>query len=150
MNPVVKRILVHGGFTAGVLALVGLLFAELAGIWTAGNAGKPTSADLNPPLADSLRYRVPLTMAAGGFLFVAVCELVAWRVRGSKKPVAKTAEPPPDDAETLLNELLAQAEAKMAMERGQGSGDRGQEEGEKKTEEQKTEGAVQKPSAPPM
>ena len=147
MNPVVKRILVHGGFTAGILALVGLLFAELASIWTAGNTGKPNAADLNPPLADSLRYRVPLTMAGAGFLFVAVCELVAWRVRGNKKPGTKPAELPPDDAETLLNELLAQAEAKMASERGEGSGDRGQEEG-KNTEEQKSEDGGPKPSVP--
>ncbi|MBN9119375.1 MAG: hypothetical protein J0I06_09475 [Planctomycetes bacterium] len=116
MQPVVKRILVQGGLTAGVLALVGVLFAEMAGIWIAGQAGKPGSADLNPPLSDSLRYRVPLTLAGGGFLFVAVGELVALGVRGRKKSNAGPVEPQPDDAEKLLNELLAQAESKMALE----------------------------------
>jgi hypothetical protein len=130
MSPVVKRILVHGGFTAGVLALVGVLFAELASIWTAGNTGKPNAADLNPPLDESLRYRVPLTLGGAGFLFVAVGELIAARVRAAKA-VAKPAQPQPDDAEKLLNELLAQAEAKMALE----------------AETQKSESQEQKPEA---
>ena len=54
-------------------------------------------------------------MALWGFVFVLVGELVMWRVR-SKRAATKAAEPPPDDAEKLLNELLAQAEAKMAAE----------------------------------
>jgi hypothetical protein len=116
MNPIVRRILVHGAFTAGILALVGVLFAEMVGIWSASNAGRPGSADLNPPLDPSLQYRIPLTLAGAGFLFVAVCELVAWCVRGNKAAIAKPAQPQPDDAEKLLNELLAQAEAKMALE----------------------------------
>jgi hypothetical protein len=132
MNPVVKRILVHGGFTAGVLALVGVLFAELASMWASTNPGKPGSADLNPPLSENLRYRVPLTLAGAGFLFVAVGELVARRLRDRKQAAAKAAQPQPDEAERLLNELLAQAEAKMAAERGQGSGVGNQESGEQK------------------
>jgi hypothetical protein len=117
MHPVAKRILVNGGAAAGVLALVGVLFTELASVWMAGSAGKPNSADLNPPLMnDALRYRVPLTMAGAGFLFVAVSELVLFAVRGEKKPAAKPAERQPDEAEKLLNELLAQAESKMAQE----------------------------------
>jgi hypothetical protein len=133
MHPGVRRVLVHGAFTAGALALVGVLFAELASIWAAGSAGRPGSADLNPPLDPSLRYRIPLTMAGAGFLFVAVCELAAWYVRGNKPP-AKPTDPPPDDAEKLLNELLAQAEAKMAAE--------------SEAREQKTEGGERKPDAP--
>lgn len=110
MHPVLKRILLHGGLTAGVLALVGVMFAELAGIWLTGNATPTTSEQVGA----SLRYRVPLMMAFWGFVFVLVCELVVWKVRGSK-PV-KPAAPPPDDTEKLLNELLAQAEAKMALD----------------------------------
>ena len=115
MHPVAKRIIIHGGLTAGVLTLIGLMFAEMAGIWTAGNIGKPNSDDLNPPITDSLRYRVPLTLAGAGFLFVAVGELIGSRLR-QKKLAAQPAPPQPDDAEKLLNELLAQAEAKMAAE----------------------------------
>jgi hypothetical protein len=115
MRPVVKRILVQGGLTAGILAAVGLALAEMASIWAAGNAGKPGSADLNPPPPESLRYRIPLTLAVGGFVFVAVGEWIASRVR-ARKEAAKAAEPRPDEAEKLLNELLAQAEAKMAAE----------------------------------
>ena len=125
MHPIVKRILLHGGFTAGVLALVGLLFAELVGMWSATQAVKSNSADLNPPLSDALRYRIPLTLAGAGFLFVAVGELIRWRVRGDKKPAIEPTEPQPDDAERLLNELLAQAESKMAQEaEGQKAEDR--------------------------
>lgn len=138
MHPVVKRVLVHGAFTAGVLALIGVLFAELAGIWAAGNAGRANASDLNPPLDPALQYRIPLTLAGAGFLFVAACELVGWYVRGGKPAAVKPAEPQPDDAEKLLNELLAQAEAKMALEaesRKADSGDRTADE--------------QKPDAPP-
>lgn len=118
MHPVLKRILIHGAFTAGVLALVGALFAELAGMWAAGHTGKPGSADLNPTLPSELGYRVPLTLAVGGFLFVAVCEGgTAW-LRSRRPPPAPPPSPtaPPDEAEKLLNELLAQAEAKRAAE----------------------------------
>ena len=115
MHPVLKRVLLNGAFTAGILALVGLLFAQLAGMWVAGSA-RPGTTDINPPLNDSLRYRVPLTMAAAGFLFVLFGELAMFAIRGEKKPLTKTAERPQDEAEKLLNELLAQAEARMASE----------------------------------
>ncbi len=138
MHPVAKRIIVHGGLTAGVLALIGFMFAEMAGIWTAGSTGKPNSADLNPSVTDSLRYRIPLTLAGAGFLFVAVGELIGARLRKNKL-AAQPAQPQPDDTEKLLNELLAQAEAKMALE--QESGNRSQETGvrEQKAGEKKTE-----------
>ena len=139
MHPVLKRILLNGGVCAGLLALIGVVFMELSGVLALGGTARPGSADLNPQLPDSLRYRVPLTMAGAGFLFVAACELVMWRLRGNKPPAVKPAEPQPD-AEKLLNELLAQAEAKMAAEQ------RGQEQkaegGEQKTESES------KPHAP--
>ena len=130
MNPVLKRILVHGGLTAGLLALVGVGFAEIAKMWM-GDAAETGS---------TLRYRVPLMMAFWGFMFVAVCELVLSRIR--KNAPVKPAEPPQDDAEKLLNELLAQAEAKMALEaesqkgedREQKAEDRGQRTEKKKPE----------------
>lgn len=116
MQPLARRILIQGGLTAAVLALIGAALAELAGIWATGHAGKPNSADLNPPLDPSLRYRIPLTLAVGGFVFVAVGEWIAARIRARKDAAKVAAAPPSDDAEKLLNELLAQAEAKAAAE----------------------------------
>jgi ABC-type lipoprotein release transport system permease subunit len=114
MNPVVKRILVHGGMTAVFLAVIGFVFIQWAAVWITG-AGRLGTADAAPPLNDSFRYRVPLTMAFWGFVFVAVTELVLSRMRGTA-PAKPAAALPPDEAETLLNELLAQAESKMAAE----------------------------------
>ena len=114
MNPVLRRILLHGGLTAGLLAAVGLLFAEMAGMWAGtGATAPPASADLNPPVGPAIRYRVPLMMAFWGFVFVAAGELVLSRFR---KPAPVKPPAPPDDTEKLLNELLAQAEAKTAQE----------------------------------
>lgn len=117
MQPLARRIVIQGTLTAAVLALIGVALAELAGIWAVGNAGKPNSADLNPPLDPSLHYRIPITLALGGFVFVAVGEWIAARIR-ARKEAAKVAAPvvQPDDAEKLLNELLAQAEARAATE----------------------------------
>ena len=49
MNPVLKRILLHGGLTAGLLALVGLLFAEMAGMWAGAGATTPSRPAVSPP-----------------------------------------------------------------------------------------------------
>lgn len=113
MNPVVKRILVNGGATAVILGVIGFAFTEMAGMWTPAPA-RPGSAGTNPPVSESLRYRVPLMMAFWGFVFVAVTEVVLSRVRKPAPP--KPADTTQDDAEKLLNELLAQAESKMALE----------------------------------
>jgi len=117
MNPLAKRILIHGLLTAGILALVGMMFAEIAGMWMTANTGgvRPGSEDLNPPVEEKLRYRIPLTMAIGGFLFIAVAEIIAERIR-RRRPPAQPTQPQPDETERLLNELLAQAEAKAAAE----------------------------------
>ena len=134
MQPVVKRILIQGGLTAVVLALIGLALAEVATLWTAGHAGKPNSADLNPPPPADLRYRIPLTLAAGGFVFVAVGEWITARLR-ARKAAANPAPPQPDEAEKLLNELLAQAEAKNSPEQGSGGSIRDSAEEPKATDE---------------
>jgi hypothetical protein len=136
MHPVLKRILVQGALTAGVLALLGVMFVELASLWALAHAGPRTSAALNPPLPPELRYRVPLTLAAGGLLFVAAGELIGHALRRNAPPpavVTRPAETHPDDVEKLLNDLLAQAEAKMAREQSSpelAAGDR-QSEAEK-------------------
>jgi hypothetical protein len=143
MPPVLKRILLHGGATAVILAGVGFLFAEMAGMWTARGAERPGSADGSVPVSATLRYRVPLMMAFWGFAFVAVSEFVLHRLR--RHAPAKPPEPPPDDAERLLNELLAQAEAKMAAEaESQKTEDKGQKA---ENPEVKPEGSGQKPEA---
>lgn len=143
MHPVLRRVLLHGGLTAAVLALIGVAFAELAGIWLAGNTNR-SGAAANEPVNAALRYRVPLMMALWGFLFVLVGELVIWRVRGNKPP-APTA-PPPDDAEKLLNELLAQAEAAEAK-RQSGVGSQESEDRSQKAEDGKQEPADGKQEA---
>jgi hypothetical protein len=145
MHPVLKRILIHGALTAAILALVGLLFAELASLWTTSRAGRPASAELNPPLPASFRYRVPLTLALGGFLFVAVGELVLRRIRGDKPAASAKPSSPQDDVEKLLNELLAQAEAKTAAEAAQKAAGATPAGGAPPAGVQKTEDREQKP-----
>ncbi|AMV28469.1 hypothetical protein VT84_28955 [Gemmata sp. SH-PL17] len=140
MHPVLRRILLHGGLTAGTLALIGMMFAELAGLWLTGSATR-SSADPDEEINTSLRSRIPFTMALWGFGFVAVSELVIWRVRGNRPATSQQTGPQTeqsqDEAEKLLNELLAQAEAKMALEaESQKAEDRKQNT---ESEEQKTE-----------
>jgi hypothetical protein len=120
MHPVVKRILLHGVLTAGLLALIGAGFAQLATIWMAGHEPRPgaeVTEVANDPVSEKLTYRVPAMMALWGFLFVLVGELLIWRIRGKREAIQASKEAnPQDDAEKLLNDLLAQAEAKMAAE----------------------------------
>jgi|GEM_PF-1603840 len=128
MHPVLKRILIHGALTAVMLALIGLVFVRLGDMWMAGRVDSAGTPAASTPDVDMIRIRVPLMMAFWGFVFVAVGELIRWRLFG-KQP-AKTTEPPPDDAEKLLNELLTQAESKMALEQEtqkKETGDRSQE-----------------------
>ncbi len=120
MHPVVKRILLHGVLTAALLALIGAGFAQLASIWMAGHEPRPgaeVAEAANEPVSERLTYRVPAMMAVWGFLFVLVGEVVMWRIRGKRQALQATKDAnPQDDAEKLLNDLLAQAEAKMAAE----------------------------------
>ncbi|MCI0702850.1 MAG: hypothetical protein L0241_17350 [Planctomycetia bacterium] len=148
MNPLAKRIVIHGLLTAAVLGVVGLMLAELGGLWMASHSGnRPGSAELNAPVEETLRYKIPLTMAIWGFAFVAVGELILHRIR-SRRPPTKPPEPQPDDAERLLNELLAQAEAKAALEnqKTENREQRTEDRGEKpETSEQKPDGTGQEP-----
>lgn len=116
MHPLLKRILIHGALTAAALAGVGVMFAQMAGIWTSASASRPGAAELNTSVTNSIRTNVPLMMAFWGFVFVAAVEGVRWRLRGGAEAAAKPAEPQHDDVEKLLNELLEQAESKMALE----------------------------------
>lgn len=128
MHPVLNRIVVNGLTTAAVLGVVGLLLAEVAGMWLAGQA--PTRANpVEPgsgsasadPLADALRFRVPLSMAGWGVAFVVVAELVRYWWRGAPKPAAEKVpgDPQPDPAQVLLEQLLAEADAAQAARAAQ-------------------------------
>jgi hypothetical protein len=127
MHPVLKRILVHGLLTAGLLAVMGVVFAEVATNW-AGSAADGRSAEpIEPAVPDDVRLNVPLMMAFWGFVFVAMSELVLWRLRGNRT-AAPPVEKQPDETEKLLNELLARAEAVRVAE-GQGAeSQKGQEQ----------------------
>ena len=80
----------------------------------------PPGTDPNDVVGATLRSRVPLVLAAWGFVFVAVGEiLLYWRRSRRKLIAAKPAEP--DPAEKLLEELLSQVEAQRSAVRSQKS-----------------------------
>ena len=127
MLPLLKRILVHGTLTAGLLAVVGFGYAELAGLWLVAKA--PTRGTLDStlssspaedPLAAELKYRIPAMMALWGFLFVAGGE-VAFSVWRRRRPPAKLSEPKVDPAEALLEQILAEVERERATASDPGS-----------------------------
>lgn len=106
---------------AAALALIGYMYAQLAGVWAASQTTHRTSAVLNPAtsdipaasneeIAEMLMWRVPLTMAVMGFAIVAMGEglLSAWR-----KPTAAPTDTRTQDekAEELIQQLLKDVEA---------------------------------------
>lgn len=111
-----KRILVHGLLAAVPLAVIGFLLAQLAGLYLDSRAPTragpfvgdvPARPAAVTEVTDTLSWRMPLTLAAVGFGFVAVTEAVfsLWR-----KP-APPPKPTPDQmAEELLQSLLKEAE----------------------------------------
>jgi hypothetical protein len=169
MKQVLRRIAIHGAFTAILLGVIGFMLAELASIWLAAppdprsvpGATVEATDTFNPngKLASDLRKRVPLMMAIWGFAFVAIAELVlhAWR---SRKPVTQPAvtAPQPDPAEKLLEEILAKVEAERKaqepVDRGQETEVRDQrsEVRDQRTEnrEQRTEDKKQEPQQQPQ
>ena len=120
MHPILKRILVNGSVTAGVLALIGIGLTELAGLWLLAKAPvravseAPVAAQpLEDPTAAALKQRVPVMLAIWGFAFVAAGEGIIYWWRGNR-PASRSASPAelkPDPAEVLLEEILAQVEA---------------------------------------
>ncbi len=121
------RILKHGVPAALVLAVIGYVMAEMAGAWVSANvpvranqealdlpddAPKPSHGDA---VAETIRNRLPFTMAAWGFGLVVVLELFLRMWRGN--PAAVPPKPPTNpnaDVEHLLNQLLLQADADRA------------------------------------
>ncbi|CAN5292142.1 hypothetical protein BH11PLA2_BH11PLA2_50100 [soil metagenome] len=96
-----KRILVHGLMAALPLALIGYLFAQMAGMWTATQSPmrigplheESVKAQVEDAAAmtEKLEYRVPAVMALGGFTFVLIGEVVmsVWRRPTTLKQEAK-------------------------------------------------------------
>lgn len=113
MGPVLRRIALHGGMTAVILGVMGVMFSDLAGMWTAASA--PTrAAAMAGNDADYLRKHVPLMMAIWGFSFVAVGETAIhlWKLRSlARSAAARQADP----TEKLLDELMTQAENSGSM-----------------------------------
>jgi hypothetical protein len=114
MRPVLRRIAIHGGITAIILGIIGLMMAELASIWIVVAIPGKAAAKGNPVDLSQLRQRLPLFMGVAGFLFVAVGELVLYRVRKNRIPQTPPTPTQVDQTEKLLQELLAKEEAKMA------------------------------------
>jgi hypothetical protein len=112
MQPVLRRIAIHGGITAIVLGLIGLMMAEMASVWLISSL--PTRAGQNPPDTSAIRHRMPLFMAAVGFAFVACGELLLHRVRKNRNTSPPPTQLQVDETERLLQELLAKEDAKRA------------------------------------
>jgi hypothetical protein len=106
MNGLGIRILKSAVPSALMLALVGYLFAEMAGVWYDSHMTTPEHK--STATVDHLRSRLPLTMAAWGFGLVTLYELVRslWRPRPEPKPAV--AEP---SVEEQLQKLLREAKA---------------------------------------
>ena len=121
MERVLKKIALNGALTALALGVIGMLLTPIASVWLAVPAPTPVGSTAAPPssnpLDGAIRYRLPLTMAAWGFAFVAVSELLVYAVRGEKKLAVPPRPPQDDTAEKLLEELLGQADVALQKEK---------------------------------
>jgi hypothetical protein len=112
MKPLLRRIAITGGLAAIVLGIVGMTLAELASMWiVASRPGRPQPAESTPDIS-AMRFRLPLMMAGAGFAIVALGELGMQFLRRNRKPITDQSSHQLDPGERLLEELLAQAEAK--------------------------------------
>ena len=116
MHPILIRILKQGIPVALILAVIGYLMAEAAGMFfatqggdsavriTVGNA--PPSEDGGEDLTRALQRRLPFTLAAWGFGLITVFELVRGLLRGHQSATPSgslPAVPTEDETEKLLN-----------------------------------------------
>jgi hypothetical protein len=124
MNPVVRRIAIHGVLTGVFLGCMGLVFVRVATMGATGPARPQPAPGVQVDLADSdaafasAVQKVPLVMALWGVGFVVVGESLAhlWRKRSAATPAATL--PQQNEAGKLLAELLAKTEgAPPALER---------------------------------
>lgn len=108
------KVLKSGLPTAAILAVCGYVFAQFAGMWYASEAGGRTLAVGSGEIADTLEWRLPMTMAAWGFGLIALFEgvLSIWRKPAALAVSSETE--PVDETEQLLLKLLEEAEAAEA------------------------------------
>jgi len=118
MHELLRRMAIHGGLTAIILAVIGVVLAEMAAtsVMTPVGTRLPASEAAEASAAAEstaahMRRSIPIAMAAMGFVFVAAFEGLRHLVTG-KQPKAPPAPPVPDEAEVLLEQLLSEAEAK--------------------------------------
>lgn len=99
--------------TAGILAGVGYLFAQLASMWYISEAAGRSTVGAEH-VADTLEFRLPISMAAWGFGLIALFEgaLAIWHTPPA--PI-EPAVPTVDETEQLLLKLLEEAEAAEAL-----------------------------------
>lgn len=121
MRPYLLKLLKNGLPTAAILAAIGFLFAQLAGMWYVSESGGRTSTVGADEIADTLQWRLPLTMAAWGFGLVALFEGVLALWRTAPAPAIRPAVPAVDETELLLLQLLEEAEAAEVMRQSRGS-----------------------------
>ena len=120
MREVYRRIAINGILTAIILAVVGVVIGEMSAtamqmpVGTRATIKKPEQDAATTAAANELRYRVPVMMAAWGFLVVAGFEVIRHRLRG-RRPTPPPAPSVPDETEKLLEELLSQAEARSGV-----------------------------------
>lgn len=109
-----KRTLIHATMAAVVLAVVGMMYAELATIWAGGQSvsrdGQPITTE-PPDVAGKLRWRLPVAMGLAGFAFVTVGETLrsAWGPPAAAKPAVNRDFD--REAEAKIQQLLKEAEA---------------------------------------
>lgn len=116
-----RRILKNGLIVAGALAVIGMLFGQLAEIWLSSQSTPRLGPMLDDEVvakatadAPGMSWRVPLAMAFWGFVLVVAFEMMAgfWR-----KPVVTSTTNRPlstDAAELAVQQFLREAEAKAA------------------------------------
>jgi hypothetical protein len=101
-----RRIVLHGLLTAAALAVIGAMYAQLAGMWVGAQVTPRTGPVIDdritsaPPdgegVQSALAWRLPLAMAACGFLFVLAGEglLALWRTDAPPAAAKPTEEQP--------------------------------------------------------
>ena len=116
------RILKHGSLVAGALIIFGMMFGQIAGMWVSSQtvprtgpvleAGISEKANLPDPLAEGLKWRMPLAMAGWGFGIVTVFELLGgmWRKPSEGNSLIISSEKA-TESEDLVQQFLREAEA---------------------------------------
>jgi hypothetical protein len=121
MRELLRRIAINGGLAALILGVIGYFLADLAAATLqtpigTRSAGAPSAeeAERGRAIVAEMRYTIPRNMAIWGMGFVVGFEILRHLIRGRRTttPAPPRPAPPPDETEKLLEELLAQAEAK--------------------------------------